>query len=243
MLPTNPKNGDTYPLDLNGTPLHLVFVEGGTFEMGSNDFDDEKPIHQVKLSSFWLGRYPVTQAQWKTVMQGENPSRFVGDNRPVERVSWEDIDKAFLPALKSEFGIIAKLPSEAQWEYAARGGKTHSPFKYAGSDVLHEVGWYYDNSHLETKPVGLKKPNGLGLYDMSGNVWEWCEDWYSDAYYKQCKQQGIALDPINTVVGSDRVIRGGSWGYGAIYCRVADRNNLAPSERLIYVGFRVCCSP
>lgn len=224
MLPTNPKNGDTYPLDLNGTPLHLVFVEGGTFEMGSNDFDDEKPIHQVKLSSFWLGRYPVTQAQWKTVMQGENPSRFVGDNRPVERVSWEDIDKAFLPALKSEFGIIAKLPSEAQWEYAARGGIARAKFTYAGSDDLHEVGWYRDNSHRETKPIGLKKPNGLGLYDMSGNVWEWCNDLYSSG-------------------GSFRVIRGGSWNSNAIYCHVAFRNGSPPSLPLMNVGFRLCCSP
>ncbi len=215
----NPKNGEIKTIWIGDAkvPLELVFVEGSQ-----------------NIRSFWLGRYPVTQAQWQAVMQGENPSRFVGDNRPVERVSWNDITQTqkeagsdgFLSRLKSvaQPSMDFRLPLEKEWEYAARGGKTHSPFKYAGSDDLHEVGWYDDNSHRETKPVGLKKANDLGLYDMSGNVWEWCNDLYSSE-------------------GSDRVMRGGSWLNFAIDCRVADRGSDAPSGRGDSAGFRLCCSP
>lgn len=146
----------------------MIFVEGGTFRMGDNV--DEKNHHLVKLDSFHIGKYSVTQALWKAVMQGKNPSSFVGDNRPIETVSWDDTQD-FILKLNKQTGKNYRLPTEAEWEWAARGGKywKQFPFTYSGSNKLNEVAWYKENSHDETKPVGLKNPNLLGIHDITGN--------------------------------------------------------------------------
>ncbi|MBL7816241.1 MAG: formylglycine-generating enzyme family protein [Saprospiraceae bacterium] len=222
-------------------------MDGEPFEMGGESgYDDSKPIHKVKLSDYWLGEYPVTQALWEVVM-GSNPSNFKGANRPVERVAWNDIVHDFLPKLNKmtegvrPTGTEYRLPTEAQWEYGAIGGKywAKHTFEYSGSDKLDEVGWYSENSHGETKPVGLKTPNLLGLYDMSGNVWEWCEDWFDSDYYKNCQQRGIVENPYNRTEGSGRVQRGGSWFSHAEDCRPADRFYDTPTFRFFNIGFRL----
>ncbi|MBQ3247459.1 MAG: SUMF1/EgtB/PvdO family nonheme iron enzyme, partial [Alistipes sp.] len=162
--------------------FEMVFVKGGTFTMGAtaeqgSDADsDEKPAHSVTVSNFYIGKYEVTQAQWEAVM-GKNPSRFKGDNLPVERVSWNDIQK-FIEKLNAKTGKRYRLPTEAEWEYAARGGNQSKGYKYSGSNDIGSVAWYTDNSSSPTHPVGQKQPNELGLYDMSGNVYEWCSDWH-----------------------------------------------------------------
>ena len=239
------------------TDLHrlseMTFVEGGTFSMGDNP--DEKRNHLVKLDSFHIGKYPVTQVLWKAAMNVENPARFVGDNHPVEQVSWNEITKVtegFLDRLNDMTkdtrpkDSFYRLPTEAEWEYAARGGQYSSdfPFTYSGSNKLNEVGWYDDNSHSETKPVGLKTPNLLGIHDMSGNVWEWCNDWYGsyEDVIKQSKKDpktGAILNPIGVMEGSYRVLRGGSWLNYAQFCRSTFRNYYAPSFRNFNIGFRL----
>ena len=228
----------------------MIFVEGGTFRMGDNA--DEKKNHLVKLDSFHIGKFPVTQALWKVVMNGENSSYFKGDNHPVEQVSWEDITEGFLPRLNEMTkllrpeGSFYRLPTEAEWEYAARGGQYWAdfPFTYSGSNKLNEVGWYDDNSHSETKPVGLKTPNLLGIHDMSGNVWEWCNDWYGnyEDVIKQSKKDvktGAIVNPIGVEKGTNRMLRGGGWDYDAENCRSAFRYLYPPSIRGYYVGFRL----
>jgi sulfatase modifying factor 1 len=226
---------------------HLHWVEGGTFMMGSDDKEannDEKPVHPVALSSFCMARYPVTQALYKAVT-GTNPSGFQGDDRPVERVSWEEV-KQFIQILNEKTGRThAKwqysMPTEAQWEYAARGGVNWKDgFTYSGSHKLKEVGWYVKNSHQETKPVGMKRPNQLGIFDMTGNVWEWCQDRYDGNYYKECRSRGTVMDPLGVEKGSNRVRRGGSWGDARQYCRVASRRNWRLDNRF---GFRLCLAP
>ncbi len=240
------------------TPLlafDMIFVKGGPFRMGSDKAsdpdadDDEMPPHDVTVPDFYLGQYPVTQDLWLALM-GENPSFFSGERRPVERVSWDEIVKgdpenqkrAFLDVLNEKTGRKYRLPSEAEWEYAARGGLDNKGFKFAGSDKLKEVGWFSDNSHGETKPLGLKAPNALGLYDMSGNVWEWCEDDWHGNYDKASKDGSAWIDHPR---GSDRVNRGGSWDpyfLGALDCRSAFRRNWPPGARINYVGFRLALS-
>ena len=181
-------------------------------------------------------------------MNGLNPSHFKGDDLPVETVSWNDI-QVFIDKLNDKRSQKYRLPTEAEWEFAAKGGQYFEkfPFKYAGSDKLNEVGWYVENSHGETKPVGLKSPNFLGIYDMSGNVYEWCSDKRTggENYDKVIEQSpknletGALLNPTGVVEGTDRVLRGGYWHYGARHCRSTARYAHAPSLRDDYLGFRL----
>jgi len=217
---------------------NMVPVEGGTFmmgataEQGDDAWDNEKPAHQVTVSSFSIGKYEVTQEEWEAVM-GENPSAFKGDKNPVENVSWDDCQK-FISKLNELTGKQFRLPTEAEWEFAARGGnKRLENTKYAGGADIDAVAWYEGNSGSTTHPVGEKSPNALGLYDMSGNVWEWCEDYYGP--YDSSTQK----DPKGPASGSYRVKRGGSWYHLARYCLVSYRDSYNPSIRGINYGFRL----
>lgn len=217
----------------------MIFVAGGLFHMGGQDSEtlgDEQPVHQVILSDYYIGKYPVTQVLWKAVMGEENnPFFFQGDRRPAERVSWEDT-QVFLQKLNELTGKSYRLPTEAEWEYAARGGQKSRGYKYAGGNKLKEVGWYRENSHAETKAVGQKKPNELRLYDMSGNVYEWVEDqWHSN--YEGAPSDGSAWVDREQV--RYRVVRGGYWFNYAMHCRVAYRSQDDPTNRLIGLGFRL----
>ncbi len=223
----------------------MVYVEGGTFLMGaqksssssanydSGAYSDESPVHSVTLSSYYIGKYEVTQALWEAVM-GENPSYFEDTNLPVENVSWEDCQK-FIKKLNALTGITFRLPTEAEWEYAARGGNKSKGYKYSGSNTIGDVAWYYDNSSSKTHQVGTKQANELGIYDMSGNVWEWCSDWYGSNYYSSSSQ----TNPTGPTSGSNRVLRGGSWIINARSCRVSYRDGDTPSNRYNFYGFRL----
>ena len=197
---------------------------------------DRETQHPVTLSDFLIGKYPVTQRLWKEIM-GNNPPHFKGDDLPVEQVSWNDVQE-FLKKLNARYsGQNYRLPTEAEWEYAARGGNRSKGFIYAGSNNIEEVAWYSGNAGSKTHPVGQKKANELGLFDMSGNVWEWCADWYGD--YPSQPQ----ADPTGPESGSNRVYRGGSWGLGPQGCRVAYRTGRLPDVRHFYLGFRLAASP
>ena len=207
----------------------MIRVDGGTFTMGAtseqgNDaYDDEKSAHQVTLSSYYIGETEVTQALWQAVM-GSNPSYFSGSNKPVESVSWNDCQD-FIRRLNALTGENFRLPTEAEWEFAARGGNKSWGYKYAGSNNIDNVAWYYNNSNAKgenssdygTHNVATKSPNELGLYDMSGNVWEWCQDWYGS--YSSGSQTNF------------RVSRGGSWFNSARDCRVSNRDDRIPDHR------------
>ncbi len=233
-----PQTGKTESIDINGVKLEMVYIRGGSFQMGSPSGEqyresDEGPVHTVKLSDFWIGKYEVTQAQWRAIM-GSNPSYFKGDDLPVESVSWNDCDK-FIKELNSKTGKNFSLPSEAQWEYACRAGST-TRFWFDDSDSgLGDYAWYGSNSGRKTHPVGEKYKNAWGLYDMHGNVYEWCEDWYHDSYSSAPTNGSAWISPA----GSVRVLRGGCWNYDARYCRSADRFRFAPSFSCSYLGFRV----
>lgn len=230
-------------------PFAMIALCDGTFDMGGESWlNNALPVHPVELDDFWIGEYPVTQALWTAVLgEANNPSSFKGADRPVESVSWEEIDQFFLPALNRLTDntrpprTAYRLPTEAEWEYAARGGLQgkNESLIYAGSDILDEVGWYGENSHGETKPVGLKLPNQLGLYDMSGNVWEWCNDWYGSKYYQECMDKGTINNPRGPDEGDYRVRRGGSWVDNAQICRSSIRTPSMPSNRDINGGFRL----
>jgi formylglycine-generating enzyme required for sulfatase activity len=230
--------------------IPMIFVEGGTFEMGGESWrNDAKPIHPVKLDDYYIGQYLVTQDLWQAVM-GENPSYFQGNTRPVENISWNDCQE-FLEKLnqliikdlegKPLSGGKFRLPSEAEWEYAARGGKHwQDKYEYAGSNDLAQVAWYEGNSFAQTMPVGLKLPNQLGIYDLSGNIWEWCEDKYDSDFYAECKSQGIVSNPICRAENTTyRVSRGGSYFSFAEDCRVSTRSLDDAEIRGNNLGFRV----
>ena len=233
-----PAPSKTYTV--NGVSFKMIEVEGGTFTMGSPDSDsdawnDEKPIHQVTLSSYCIGETEVTQALWQAVM-GSNPSSITGDlQRPVEQVSWNDC-QTFISKLKELTGENFCLPTEAEWEYAARGGNKSRGYLYSGSNAIGEVAWYWDNSTDGTKAVKTKQPNELGIYDMSGNVYEWCFDWYGE--YSSSSQ----TNPIGPSSGSIRVLRGGSWCNYAKYSRVACRSNGSPDFSNNDRGLRLAIS-
>jgi formylglycine-generating enzyme required for sulfatase activity len=222
--------------------LALVYVAPGSFQMGSSRYNSEKPVHQVTISQgYGLGKYPVTQNEYQSII-GRNPSELKGGNRPVERVSWHDAVK-FCEKLTSRervagrlpAGFKYRLPTEAEWEFAARGGVKSRGYKYSGSDNIDSVAWYDSNSGDKTHKVGTKNPNELGIYDMSGNVWEWClDDWYDN--YKGAPSNGSRR---GDGTGSLRVYRGGSWSHCARYCRSAIRNGNSPGSTRGTVGFRV----
>ena len=241
---TNPKSKPASTInrqaELNKLINNMVYVSGGTFtmgatsEQGSDAWIDEKPTHNVTLSSFYLCKYEVTQALWCAVLV-ENPSHFKGNNLPVEQVNWDDC-RTFISRLNVLTGKNFRLPTEAEWEYAARGGNGSLGYKYSGSNTLSEVAWYEDNSGIKTHPVGSKRPNELGLYDMSGNVWEWCSDWYEGYSYSSQK------NPTGASSGPSRVIRGGSFGYDSKKCRSSCRDINTPDGRYNFLGFRLALS-
>ncbi len=225
-----------------GSDLEFVFVQGGTFQMGSNDgSNDEKPIHSVTVSDFYIRKYEVTQKQWQAVM-GTNPSNWKRENLPVEQVSWNDIQQ-FIAKLNESSGKTYRLPTEAEWEYAARGGKfgvdrrqlKGDQLMYSGSDSLDTVAWYRSNSDDKIHEVGIKQPNELGIYDMSGNVWEWCNDWFDEHYYENSSQ----TNPQGPSSGTYRALRGGSWSSNVNLCRVAYRLRGNPNNRDDDNGFRL----
>jgi formylglycine-generating enzyme required for sulfatase activity len=214
---------------------NMVYVEGGTFTMGAtseqgSDAVSDEITHQVTISSFYIGKYEVTQEEWEAVM-GNNPSIFKGAKKPVENISWIDCHQ-FIRKLNSLTGKNFRMLTEAEWEYAARGGQKSKGYKYSGSNILDEVGWYDRNSSKITHVVGLLKPNELGVYDMSGNVREWCSDWYSS--YKSNTR-----NPSGPSSGSARVGRGGGWNYIARSCRVSFRDFNSPNTSLSDFGLRL----
>ncbi|MBQ2839343.1 MAG: formylglycine-generating enzyme family protein [Muribaculaceae bacterium] len=259
------KNDITKDGIFNGLPNdEMVFVKGGTFTMGateeqgtSDPWDEEYPIHQVTLSDFYIGKYEVTQQLWEYVMKysgicadgstmsayasnvwlGEMPSSTdgLGADYPAYNVSWVDIVNIFIPRLNKITGKIFRLPTEAEWEYAARGGNMSKGYKYSGSNTIGDVAWYSSNSSSMTHPVGTKAPNELGIYDMSGNVYEWCSDWYGG--YSSSAQ----TNPTGSTSGSYRVYRGGGWNFYARVCRVSFRYNNYPDNRNKHSGFRLVC--
>jgi len=250
MTSTLLASSPVHPLIVSGHTFLMIPVLGGPFDMGDEHgdlLDRSRPVHLVELGDFSLGQFPVTQALWRAVVEAlpgkiePDPSYFKGDWRPVESVSWEDT-QVFLQKLNELLpGRGFRLPTEAEWEYAARAGTNT---RYAGSERLETVAWWNGNSHDETRPVGLKMPNALGLFDMSGNVWEWCEDWYEENYYQKCADNPDKKNPVNDKPGSDRVLRGGSWfNYFPRFCRVADRNFSAPTYRDYDFGFRLAAVP
>ena len=208
-----------------------TFMMGGTSEQGSDADEDEKPSHSVTLSSYYIGKTEVTQALWKAVMD-ENPSHFKGENLPVEKVRWKDCQE-FIRKLNSKTGKSFRLPTEAEWEFAARGGNKSNCYKYSGSSDLGNVAWYDDNSSSMTHPVGTKQPNELGIYDMSGNVWEWCSDLYGS--YDSVSQ----TNPTGPYSGSYSVYRGGGWSNNVKGCRVSNRSFNSPDSKYYYLGLRL----
>ena len=207
------------------TGIEMVFIPAGEFLMG-----DPAAGHRVRISSpFYIGKYEVTQQQWQPVM-GNNPSYFGGATKPVGQVSWDDVQKF----LKKAGGGL-RLPTEAQWEYACRAGST-GRFCFGDDEAaLTDYAWFSSNTHRTTHPVGQKKPNAWGLYDMHGNVWEWCSDWYGEKYY----EQSPFTDPQGPSTGRERVLRSGGWATTAAYCRSAYRHHNAPSYLYYGYGFRV----
>ena len=225
---------------VNGVSFDMMYVKGGTFTMGAtseqgSDADsDEKPTHRVTLSNFYIGKYEVTQALWEAVM-GSNPLNWKGANFPVTTVIWNDC-QTFIRKMNALTGKNFRLPTEAEWEFAARGGNNSRGYKYAGSNIISDVAWYDDNSGSKTHVVGTKSPNELGIYDMSGNVWELCQDWYGS--YSSASQ----TNPTGASSGLERVLRGGCCCDVAGYCRSSFRDDITPLYRPYYCGLRLVLS-
>ena len=231
--------GDVLEFEVGSRRFKMIRVEGGTFTMGATPeqeklFENERPTHQVSLSSYYIGETPVTQALWKSVMGG-NPSHFKGDSLPVENVSWSDC-QSFIQKLNKKTGKSFRLPTEAEWEFAARGGNKSRHTQYSGSDKIDEVAWYDVNSYSKTRPVQMKKGNELGIHDMSGNVWEWCEDWYGKY------NSGAQTNPTGPMSGTSRVVRGCGWRSLARFCRLSYRGYRTPGSRFDYLGLRLVLS-
>lgn len=248
----NAASGQNYTENAFGINMKMVYVQGGSYNMGctgeqGSDCDnDEQTVRYVTVSDFYIGQFEITQAQWQAVMGTsvyQQQSKAVGssiygtgNDYPMYYVSWEEA-KEFCRRLSQQTGKTYRLPTEAEWEYAARGGKKTQNTKYAGGYSLDYVGWYTNNSGGKTHAVGTKNANELGIYDMSGNVWEWCEDWYGD--YRSYDTD----NPTGASSGSYRVLRGGSWRSNAGNCRVSNRNGSSPGHRDDSDGFRVVCLP
>lgn len=239
---------------VNGVSFTMIHVQGGTFTMGATSEqgsyvgNNEKPAHKVAVSSFLIGKFEVTQYLWTAVM-GNNPSKLQGIGmldllHPVENVSWDDCQE-FIRKLNAATGKHFRLPTEAEWEYAARGGNKSRGYKYSGSNIIDDVAAYANNSVIlealnkEKLPfhgtVGTLAPNELGIYDMSGNVWEWCQDWYGEDYYSNSPSS----NPTGPSTGSNRVNRGGSWQSSAVSCRVSCRIYDSADLRSRYIGLRL----
>ena len=243
--PITPPASQDRTFTVGGVTFKMVYVDGGTFTMGatseqeSDAYDNEEPAHQVTLSSYYIGETEVTQELWQAVM-GSNPSNFSGSRKPVENVSWDDCQE-FIRKLNSLTGQKFRLPTEAEWEYAARGGNESRGYKYSGSNTLSNVAWYWDNIPSQksettgygTQNVATKSPNELGLYDMSGNVWEWCQDRFGSY------SSGSQTNPTGPSSGSSRVRRGGSWGSSARGCRVSIRGYGSPGGMFNILGLRL----
>ena len=236
-----------FSLTVNGVIFEMVYVEGGTFDMGatseqgSDAYDNEYPVHSVTLDGYYIGKFEVTQELWLAVMgswPGTAPSNVwgVGANYPAYNISWNDCQE-FVSMLNSLTGRTFRLPTEAEWEYAARGGKKSSHYKYSGSGNIYDVAWNRDNSGGKTHAVGTKSPNELGIYDMSGNVWEWCSDWYGSY------SAGAQTNPQGPSSGSGRVLRGGSWFDVARSCRVSHRGYYDPNTSFNCYGLRLVLVP
>ena len=244
-LPPDEEDDGLLEFTVNDVTFVMVPVEGGTFmmgatsEQGSDGNERERPVHEVTLSSYCIGQTEVTQSLWQAVM-GDNPSYFHGPQLPVERVSWDDC-QAFIAALNELTGQAFRLPTEAEWEFAARGGNLSMGYKYAGSNDLSTVGWYSYNDawqlrgpgHYGTHDVAMLDANELMINDMSGNVHEWCNDWFGD-YGREAQ-----VDPTGPAGGTSRVYRGGSWYFDEWFCRVSFRNGLAPTYRSYGIGLRL----
>lgn len=234
MLNGEPSNTTEYTV--NGVTFAMVNVEGGTFTMGANAgdtnaSDNENPAHQVTVGAFAMGQTEVTQALWQAVM-GTNPSHFVDANKPVEKVSWDDCQE-FIAKLNEMTGKNFRLPTEAEWEFAARGGNKSNNYLYAGSNDIAQVAWYDDNSGDISQIVATKAANELGLFDMTGNVWEWCSDWFGD--YSADAQ----TNPAGPATGEEKVLRGGSWCSSAKKCRNSKRFGAAPDFADDDMGLRL----
>jgi len=222
--------------------IEMVFVKGGKFRMGCNAneekncMNDERPIHEIKIGNYSIGKYPVTQKQWGSVM-GIVPAHFDGDDLPVEQVSWDEAQE-FIKRLNAMTGRKYRLPTEAEWEYAAQGGANAKGQRFSGYRFLDDIAWYEYNSNGRTQRVGAKQPNELGVYDMVGNVWEWVNDWYDKNYYKE----SLVSNPYGPKRGSERVYRGGGFDSYEQHCRVSLRNYNRPGYRTINLGLRLALS-
>lgn len=224
---------------LDSIQNNMVWITGGRFVMGSDVSEaDERPAYEVVVDGYAISKYPVTQRQW-IVLMGSNPSEFKGcDQCPIDKVSWDDAQR-FIGILNKLTSKKYSLPTEAEWEYAAKGGLQIKQFYYSGSDNIDEAGWYSGNSNRQPHPVGGKKPNSMGLYDMSGNVWEWCLDWYNKNYYEQMENN----NPEGPSSGSGRVRRGGSWFTQAGNCKTTTRNSVKQDYSDDIGGFRLVQYP
>ena len=223
-------------IEVQGVAIPMKLISRGTFTMGGSlegiDYkDNELPAHSMEVESFYMSVYEVTQQLWTAVM-GTNPSEFIGEQNPVENVSWYDCVE-FTTKLSSLTGRLFRLPTEAEWEYAAKGGSNQENFEFAGSNHLWEVAWCVSNSEKRTHPVGHKECNGCGLYDMSGNVYEWCSSWYAPYVIESM------YNPLGPDNGEDKVFRGGSWKYSDTYCRITYRPHTNPNGRYNNLGLRL----
>ena len=258
-----PSTSKNLNFSVNGVKFEMIFVEGGTFEMGCNDCEsNEKPLHRVSLSDFYMGKYELTQELWYAVMGRSINQQHVkatidcghfdyglrlrgtGNKYPMYDINYHECEEFCIrlnELLSQQLpdGYKFGIPTEAQWEYAARGGKHSKNYTFSGSDYLGEVAWCYGNSNDGTREVGTKDKNELGIYDMSGNVYEWCYDWYSDSYYSNSPSD----NPKGPGSGSRRVLRGGSWNLNEQHCRVSNRINYPPVNRNYISGFRLALVP